>query len=449
MTKISIIGAGSAVFSLNLVRDICLTPNLAGSTLTLMDIDEARLEAVYELCRRYADEIGTTLHLERTTDRREALAGSAFVINTALVAGHERMRAGWNIARRYGYRMGGSLHIFHDEAFWINFYQYQLFESLVQDMLEICPDAYLLLVANPVLAGITYLGRKYPQLKMVGLCHGFSGIYYLAQALGLEREHITFQIPGVNHFVWLTHFYYKGEDAFPLIDRWIETGAPAHWEQCHPSDSLGLAAVDLYKRYGVFPIGDTCTPGGGSWPFWYHTDEMVERQWHEDPMAWWSGYFRHLETHVAQIKAISEDQSRKVSDAFPPKKSGEVIIDMVESIACDIPRVLIGNIPNSGDFVPDVPRDFAVEIPLLVSKRGIQGIKTDGLPAPVMTNLLRDRVAPVNTELEAYAQGSYEALLQLVLMDPFTNSLEQAEHFLDEVLALPFHEAMRQHFRKH
>ena len=37
MTKISIIGAGSAVFSLNLIRDICLSPNLANSTVNLMD----------------------------------------------------------------------------------------------------------------------------------------------------------------------------------------------------------------------------------------------------------------------------------------------------------------------------------------------------------------------------------------------------------------------------
>jgi hypothetical protein len=31
---------------------------------------------------------------------------------------------------------------------------------------------------------------------------------------------------------------------------------------------------------------------------------------------------------------------------------------------------------NAGDFVPGVPCSFAVEIPTLVSKRGIQGVKT-------------------------------------------------------------------------
>ncbi|MDD2334852.1 MAG: hypothetical protein PHD38_10655, partial [Mesotoga sp.] len=41
--NISIVGAGSAVFSLRLVSDLCKTIGLHGSTITLMDIDERRL----------------------------------------------------------------------------------------------------------------------------------------------------------------------------------------------------------------------------------------------------------------------------------------------------------------------------------------------------------------------------------------------------------------------
>ena len=38
--KLGIVGAGSAQFSLGLVRDLCLTENMAGSTVCLMDVDE-------------------------------------------------------------------------------------------------------------------------------------------------------------------------------------------------------------------------------------------------------------------------------------------------------------------------------------------------------------------------------------------------------------------------
>jgi alpha-galactosidase/6-phospho-beta-glucosidase family protein len=34
----------------------------------------------------------------------------------------------------------------------------------------------------------------------------------------------------------------------------------------------------------------------------------------------------------------------------------------------------------------------------------------------------------------------------MILMDPYTHSEEQAKTMLDEILALPFHQEMRQHF---
>ncbi len=446
-TKISIIGAGSAVFSLNLIRDICLTPNLSGSTVSLMDIDEVRLEAAFALCQRYAGEVGTALKLERTTDRRRSLQGADFVINTVLAGGHSRLRDGFALGKKHGYHYA-SYHIMHDEGFWINYYQFRLFESVVQDMLDICPQAWLLQVANPVLAATTYLSEKYPQLKMVGLCHGYSGVYQLAHVLGLEEdEHLTFEVPGVNHFVWLTRMYYKGEDVFPLIDRWIEEEAPRYWETSYPSNGLGPKAVDLYRRFGAFPIGDTCTPGGGSWPYWYHSDPETERRWHENPDAWWDMYFAYGEANVANIQMVAEDTSGKVTDYFPPNPSREVMVPIIESIACDIPRVIIGNLPNSGDFVPGVPRNYAVEIPTLVSRRGIQGIRTHGLPGPLIAYILRDRVAPINIELAAYEAGSRELLRQLLMMDPWTRSQAQADALLDDILALPGLEEMREHYR--
>ncbi len=445
--KIAIIGAGSAMFSLNLIRDLCLTLNLEGSTIAFMDIDQQRLDAAYLMCQRYANEVGNALTLTKTTDREAALEGADFVINTALAAGHERLRAGWDVARKLGYRFGGSLHVMHDEAFWINFYQLRLFESVIEDVLAICPNAWYLMVNNPVLTGITHLGRQYPEAKIVGLCHGFGEVYRIADVLGLDREGLTYEIPGVNHFVWLTHLYHRGVDVMPLFDRWIETEAPRYWETCKPTDYLGPKAVDLYRRYGVFPIGDTATTGGGSWGWWYHTDEATQQRWHEDPEAWYQTYFGWLDQNVRRIREVGSDPTSKVIEAFPPELSGEVMVPLIEAVACDIPRVLIGNVMNSGDFVAGVPRDFAVEVPLLASKRGIQGIQTSGLPTPLIAHILCDRVAPIEVELEAFKTGSKERLLQLILMDPWTRSEEQTCKLLDDILALPFHRDMQVHYR--
>lgn len=448
--KISLIGAGSGAFSLALIRDLCLTHNLAGCTVSLMDIDPMRLEGSYQLCRRYAQELGADLRIEKTLDRLESLHGADFVINTALAAGYHRLQAGWEVARRHGYRWGGSLAIMHDEAFWINFYQLRLFESLVEDILRICPHAWYLQVANSVLGGTTYLTRKYPELMMVGLCHGFGGVYDVARlALGAdyEMDQLTFEIPGVNHFIWLTKLCYKGVDILPRFAAWVEHESEAYFQDCEESDHMGPKPVDLYRRFGVAPIGDTATVGGGAWGWWYHTEETVERRWKENPGKWWRWYLDHV-AHVAQENyRISRDPSARMLDYLEPRMSGEQMVPIIESIACDLPRTYIVNIPNRGGLLPGVANDFAVEVPAQVSARGVQGMQTGGLPPAVLAYLLRDRVGPVEVELEAYRTGSRRLLEELVAFDPWTRSMPQARAFLDELLALDFHAEMQAHYR--
>jgi alpha-galactosidase len=445
--KISVIGAGSAVFSLNLIKDLCLTPNLHGSTVSFMDVDQKRLDTAFALCSRYAEEIGAKLALEKTTDRRKSLEKADFVVNLALTASHSRLRDGWAIAERHGYRFGGSYHIMHDEAFWVNFHQLKLFDSLIADILDVCPDAWYVKVANPVLAGITMLCRRHPTAKIVGLCHGYLGVHEVARVLGMDPEETTFLIPGVNHFVWLTHFHYKGEDAYPILDRWIEKDGPEYWKTCRFGSQMGPKAVDLYRKFGVFPIGDTGSPGGGTWPWWYHLTDAMEKEWKESPKGFYDRFIDGGLAQVADMSRIAADRSAKVTDTFKPHKSHETMVPILESIACDIPRVLQVNILNKGSYVPGIPQDFEVEIPALCSKRGVEGIQTDGLPVAVLAHTLRDRVACVEVELEAYQKRSKEMLLQLILMDPWSRSEKQAKAMLDEILALPYHAEMRAHFR--
>jgi alpha-galactosidase len=445
--KIAIIGAGSGVFSLNLIKDICVNRRMQGATLSLMDVNAQRLDAIYGLAVRYVKEMGTDLKVKKTLDRRAALKGADFVVNVALDYGHERLRQGWKVAFDNGYRFGGSLHVVHDEAFWVNWHQVRLMESILQDVLAVCPNAWYVLVANPVQMGVTYLTRKYPSAKIVGMCHGYNGVNLLARAMGLEPEHVMYEVSGVNHFIWLTKFFYKGENAFPLLDAWIEKGGADEWlkRAKNPSIGEGPKAVDLYKTYGAFPIGDTCTPGGGSWGWWYHS-QGEEPRWAEDPFAWYEGYFQYCEGNVARIRAAVEDKHTPVSEVFTAIASDEPMVPLIEALACDVERVVIVNVPNQGACVPGVPEDYEVEIPALISKRGIQGIQTSGLPKEIMAYLWRDRIAPVEMEIRAFETGRRDLLIALIMMDPWTTSRAQAEKLLDGILALPCNEAMREVF---
>ena len=461
--KIGIVGAGSACFSLSLVKDVCLARRLRGSTVCLMDIDPVRLEIAHGLSRRFASELGASIRLEKTLSRRRCLEGADFVVDTALSAGgsHRNLRRGWAIARRLGYRIGGSLHVMHDEAFWVNFHQFRLMESLTRDILATCPKAWLLLVANPVFAGTTLLGRKYPRARVVGLCHGFGGLYSLANRVGLKDPgQISFEVAGVNHFIWLTGFRYRGRDAYPAVDRWLKRKGPAFWRssRCGTGDEAGPKKADLYRRYGAWPVGDTAHVAGGGWPSWYYSSRVAERRWKEDGMSWWAGHFRGVAREPRRIGEIVADRKTSLVRAFGGEPSGEQMIPLIECLAYGVstsgetPRPssakrFVVNIPNRGGFVPGIPADVAVEIPAWADRGGIHGIRTSGLPPAVLVHTLRDLVGTMEMELLAYGRGDRGCLRELVMTDPWTRFPEQADRLVDRILAMPSNEALRRHYR--
>lgn len=446
--KIALIGAGSGMFSLNLVRDLCLTPSLEGMEICLMDIDPERLDNIHRFCVRYAREIGIPLVITKTADRETALEGASFVVHTALAASHAKLREGWAIAESLGYRYGGSLQILHDEAFWINFYQLRLMEAILLDIRRICPRAWFLVVANPVVTGITYLKRKYPDSNVVGMCHGYAAVHRLSDLLGLDRNAVSFESIGVNHFVFLNRFLYRGQDAYPLLDRWIAEKSAEHFRTVWYSDFEGPMAVDLYRKYGVWPVGDTATPGGGSWPWWYHTDDEVAEAWREKPIEGYLGYFGWVESQARKIREAAARPDIRLMEAFPPTHSGEPVVPLIEALHRGVERVVIVNVQNDGEYVPDLPRDFQVEIPALCSGRGIQGIRCHPLPRQILAFLYHDKISPCEMELAAFEQGRYDLLLAMVLMDPFTRSERQARALLDGILGLEWNGPMRTHYRR-
>ncbi|MEA5048132.1 MAG: hypothetical protein VB034_05905 [Eubacteriales bacterium] len=446
--KIAIIGAGSGTFSINLIKDLCVNRHFEGAQVTMMDIHQVRLDGVYGLCYRYVKEIGVNLHISKTMDRAEALADADFVVHVALDYGHERLREGWELAKKNGYRFGGSLHIMHDEAFWVNFHQLRLMESVYCDIQRICPTAWMLLVANPVQAGVTYLTRKYPGAKIVGMCHGSNCAYEVISALGYLRSECRFQVSGVNHFVWLTELYHKDRDIYPEFAQWIRDGKYRQYLDGKPerdriSPLIGPKAADLFERFGLFPIGDTASPGGGSWGWWYHKNESA---YMEDPETWYAQYFEYCENNVRRIHEAVMDKDTPVSRVFSDIPSDEPMIPTIEALAFDIEHLLVVNIPNEGEFVPGVPKDYEVECLALVNKGGIAGLRMKPLPRELLAYIQRDRIAPVEMELRAFETGNIRYLEQLVLMDPWTRSLEQAQALIGDILNMPCNHVMKEYF---
>jgi len=432
--KLGIIGAGSATFSLGLVRDLCSSEDLYGSTISLMDIDEERLNSIHKLATRYVDELKIDLKFEKTMSREAALREADFVINTALLGGHNQHEAGRAAGDKHGYYRG---------APGMNYNQLRFMLSVARDMENICPDAWLIQSSNPVFDGCTLMTRE-TDIKVVGLCHGHYGYREIARVLGLDLAHVEFEAVGFNHIIYMTHFLYKGEDAYPLIDEWIETKAEEYWRthKLGHSAQLSPAAVHQYKMVGLFPIGDT--PRAGGW--WYHIDLETKKRWYGeiggfDSEIGWTQYLEGLAKRVDHIMKVANDTSISVTQEFPPHRSGEQQLGIIEGLALNKEEKFQVNIPNNG-LIEDIPDDVVVEVPAIVNKTGIRGIQVGKLPRNLLLQVLWPRMLEMERRIELALSSDKRLFLRILLDDHRTRNLEQAEAFMEEFLSLPFNREM-------
>jgi alpha-galactosidase len=441
--RVSVIGAGSAQFSLGLVKDLCLTASLAGSEVCFMDINQERLEMIHKLAARYGGELGADLRFVRTTDREVALREADFVIDTAAVKSHHHQRAIRDLTARHGYYYGG--------VRLGNFYQLRLMLEVARDMERICPEAWLIMSGNPVFEGCTLLTRE-TGIKVCGLCHGHYGVHEIARTIGLDPQRVTWQAPGLNHNIWLTHFIYAGQDAYPLIDEWIATKGEQYW-RTHVATrthdiQMSRGAVHQYHLYGRFPIGDTVRRGG----WWYHTDLATKKHWFGEP---WGGpdtelarplFVQDLEQRIAEMTRLTNDPKASLVESLGGEKTREQQVPIIDALVNNNEGQFQVNVPNRG-ALQGVPDDAVVEVPAIINQKGIQPLHVGALPPKILLECILPEWLDMEREMLAFKAGDRSMLLWNALESHQTRSYDQAVAVLEDLLAMEGHEDLAEHYR--
>jgi alpha-galactosidase len=315
----------------------------------------------------------------------------------------------------------------------------------------ICPDAWIIQAGNPVFAGTTLMHRE-TGIKVCGLCHGHYGYRRLASTLGLDPDQVTWQAPGLNHNIWLTHFYHNGQDAYPLLDAWIANKAQAYWKEQEAAGGIPTqmspAAVHQYKMFGLMPIGDT--PRSGGW--WYHTDLDTRIRWYGGPGGGGDTpegrdrvIARKEERYQEMVKAAYDKDVRPI-ELFGDKMTSEQHVPIIDGLVNDVAaqsaaRWFQVNVPNMG-ALPGLPDDVAVEVPAVVNKKGIQPLRVESLPAKVMLERIYPTWLSMERTLEAFHSGDKSMLLYGILESHQTRSYEQAMELLEALMAMPKTEPM-------
>jgi alpha-galactosidase len=333
---------------------------------------------------------------------------------------------------------------FYDATGMPEYHNLQLMLDVAKDVERIAPNAWILQAGNPVFDGTTLMGRE-TSVKVCGLCHGHYGYRDIARTIGLDPDKVTWQAPGLNHNIWLTHFYYEGQDAYPLLDRWIaenieqywqdrkDTGVSAHWS---PS------AIHQYKMYGLMPIGDT--PRRGGW--WYHTNLATRERWYGaggggDTPEGRDRILKGKEEKYEQMRAAAFDPQQRPVDLFGNTRTSEQHIPIIDALVNDNEYRAQVNVLNHGALA-GIPDDVAVEVPAIVNRMGIQPLRVDPLPRKIMLECIYPDWLEMERTLEALKSGDKSMLLYGVLESHQTCDYDQAVKVLDALVDIEPNEPM-------
>ncbi|EPD97313.1 alpha-glucosidase/alpha-galactosidase [Streptomyces albus] len=398
--KITFIGAGSVVFTQGLLADLFAFPELRQARIALHDIDPERLETAVLAARHIAQVLGATPHITAHADRRAALTGADFVINSVQIGMGEATRTDFEVPARFGVRqtIGDTLGI---GGIFRGLRTFPLLKALGEDIAEVCPQAWLLNYTNPMAMNVQYLAEATGLSRVVGLCHSVHWTMHgLAELVGVPPAEVTYRAAGVNHQAWVLEFRHDGEDMYPRLDALIEKDPQLRRR----------TRVDMYRRLGYYPT-ETSEHSSEYVPWYLHHDSEVERL--RLPIG---AYLEIVEENVAEY-----ERSREALTAGRPldvEGTMEYAPQIIHSIVTGTPRTVYGNVPNHG-LIDNLPAHGAVEVPCLVDGSGLQPTRQGALP-PQLAALNRTYLSTTDLVVRAALEDDPVRVRQAAMTDPAT-----------------------------
>ena len=214
-----------------------------------------------ELAEHLASVRGIDLHARATTDRRRRVEGADFVVVNISTGGFESMRHDLEIPERHGVRQsvgdtvgpGGVLRALRNIP---------VFLDIAADVEDVCPDAWVLNLTNPMTTICRALTRE-TSLKTVGLCHEVTITQFLLSLLlDVSFLDLTVTVGGVNHLPFVTALDVAGDDGFAMLRGAARRRRGPRRRAARDGDPRRARVREAFDRYRLDQGRRACTTGG-------------------------------------------------------------------------------------------------------------------------------------------------------------------------------------------
>lgn len=416
--KLAYIGGGSTRAPGTMASLIDQGDNFSGSEIVLVDLNEDRLQLVKELSERMIASHGLDLKVTATTDRRAALADCDAVLSSFRPGGFEARVLDERIPLDHGV-IGQETQ--GPGGFFMALRSIDVLKDIVQEMAEICPQAWLVNYTNPVnivAEAITH----HSAIRMVSLCEGpiiFSR--GLAKTAGLDPDRLDATMIGLNHACWSTRHLYDGEDVIPLLRE--------AWERLRDDPQVDP------KRLRMLHLAVTMQSIPADYFQYYYFKDEVLAELIAKPTTRAQDILASVPDYWAHYRAEAASTSPKLD---PQRSRGgvhelELAIDVMDALFNDRGEVWPVNVPNDG-AIADFPDDLVVEVPGYVDRHGIVPLQQGNMPSQVV-GLVKQLGEYQSLAATAAWDGGRREAIQALASNPLVMSLAKAEVLFDEMAA--------------
>ena len=421
MPKVTLIGAGSAVFARQVITDILAIEGLDEGVFALVDIDPVRLDLARRIAERLVELSGKHWTVQASTERRDLLAGSDYLVNSIEVAGLQNVRADYDIPMKFGVDQcigdtigpGGIFKALRTGPAWL---------EILADLERLAPHAFVLNYTNPM-SILTLAAARATSLRVVGLCHSVQGTSrLLAGFLEIPFEELTWRCAGINHNAWFTTLEHNGKDLYPLLrDR---AKVPEIYEQ------------DPVRFEVMLQLGAFVTESSGHFseyvPYFRKRPDLIKKYARPGYLGE-SGFYannwpRWRQENDERIASMLSGETE-----IPVQRGHEYAANIVEAIEGGPAASIHGNVVNDG-AIENLPNG-CVEVECRVDASGWHPVRFGSIPEQ-LAGLNRAHMAVHELVVQALLERDRQKALYALQLDPLTAavcSLEEIERLFNEM----------------
>ena len=437
MTKLTIIGAGSAVFTKNIFTDLMFIDEFKKMDIALVDIDEKRLKISHELLDVIAKKFNASPNIKSYTDRREALVGSDFIQSTIQVGGYKPSTViDFNIPKQFGLRqtiadtlgIGGIMRGLRTIPVLVD---------IGKDIMDLCPNALWLQYVNPMCSNMIAINNACPGIKTVGLCHSVQGTAeMLAKDLNEKIEDIDYLCAGINHMAFYKKFLKKNgdkeEDLYPrlkkLADEIVNDKkiSSRSMEKDRESDKVLHEKVryEILRRFGYF-VTESSEHFAEYVPWFIKNNRQDLIDKYKIPIE---EYIDRCKNNIELWNNLEKDMTPIYNQSL--KRSNEYASYIMDAVVNNKEITINGNVMNKG-YIDNLPSNCCVEVPCLVNSNGNTPQSTGRLPEHLAA-LMRTNINVQILTAEASLTKKKEHIYHAAMLDPLTG----ANLSIDEIYSM-------------